>query len=112
MNEIYRPIIDGLCSRAICNYFYGEEQLIVSRQRGPVLPANGNSFWVSHRQGTWFLCTWAPSCYRLPPEADLVALCEAFLDYGSVAQSEVPLKLVDRFQLTKLSDQESEAVFV
>ncbi len=33
-------------------------QLIVSTQEGPVWPNRGNSFWLSHHQGTWYLNTW------------------------------------------------------
>ena len=37
------------------------DQLIVSAQQGPVWPNTGNSFWLSHNQGTWYLSTWLPA---------------------------------------------------
>jgi hypothetical protein len=111
MNEPYATIIDCLRSRSICTYLQSPDQLVVSRQRRPVLPSGSNSFWLSHQRGRWYLCTWAANCYALPPESDLVGLCEEFLDYASCAQSQVPPRLVDRFELTKLSHHEFEDIF-
>lgn len=111
MNEVYKPIIEGLRSRSICTYFQGEDQLVLSRQRGPVLPSRGNSFWLSNQQGIWYLGTWAPIAYSVAPETDLLGLCEEFVDVDSGAQVEVPTHIVERFQLTRLSDEEFEKAF-
>ncbi len=86
-NEVYKPIIEGLRARSVCTYFQSEDQLVVSRQRGPVLPFNGNSFWLSNQQGVWYLSTWAPIAYEVAPETDLLSLCEEFVDVGSCART-------------------------
>jgi hypothetical protein len=107
MNDVYCPIIEALRARSLSTYFQGEQQLVVSRRRDAVLPSGGNSFWLSNQRGAWYLCTWAPNCYRVPPEMDLVTLCEAFADFSLYAQGEVPPHLVERFRLTKLSIEEA-----
>lgn len=107
MNEAYLPLIEGLRASSVAAYFQSPDQLIVSRQRGAVLPFSGNSFWVSRGEGVWYLCTWAPTCYRVPPGADLIRLCAEFVDHGSAVQPRVPPSLVKRYHLTELSDEEA-----
>lgn len=111
MNDAYEFLINGLRSRGVATYFQGPEQLVVSRQRGLVLPFSGNSFWVSFHDGPWYLCTWAPTCYRLPTEKNLVDLCVEFVDYGQSAQAEVPTQLIERFGMTELSGDEFERLY-
>jgi hypothetical protein len=41
----------------------------------------------------------------------LFSLCEEFVDVGSGAQVEVPGHLVERYRLTRLSDEEFEEAF-
>src|SRR6516162_4071143 len=38
---------------------------------------HGNSFRLSVRSGRWYLITWSPVYYRVPPDADLARLCLA-----------------------------------
>jgi hypothetical protein len=52
MEEVYQSLVEGLRSRSMSCYFQGEDQLVISRQRGPVLPDAGNSFWLIHQQVT------------------------------------------------------------
>jgi hypothetical protein len=52
-----------------------EEQLIVSSQVGPVYPDRGNSFWLSRRDGVWYLSTWLPAGYRVPLDQYVGAVC-------------------------------------
>jgi hypothetical protein len=111
INEVYKPIVEGLRARSVCTYFQSEDQLVVSRQRGPVLPFNGNSFWLSNQQGVWYLSTWAPIAYKVAPETDLLRLCEEFVNVGSCAQNEVPTHIVDRLGLTRLSVEAFEELF-
>jgi hypothetical protein len=111
MNEAFKPIVEGLRSRAVRTYFQGEDQLVISRQRGSVSPFSGNSFWLSNQDEIWYLGTWAPNVYRVAPEADLLSLCEEFVNVGSSAQAEVPARIVEHFQLTRLSDEEYHSTF-
>jgi hypothetical protein len=90
-----------LRDRGISAYRQQPNQLVLSRQSGPVRPGRGNSFWICKLTGHWYVCTWAPLYYRVPAESSLVDACEAFLDVGETAQSRVPAELLSRFALTE-----------
>lgn len=107
MLEVYRPLVEELRASSVEVYFQSPDQLVISHQRGPVLPFSGNSFWVSHREGSWYLCTWFPTCYRVPHEADLVRLCADFVDHGRSAQPCIPRAMVEKYHLTELADEEA-----
>jgi hypothetical protein len=111
MNETYRPIVEGLLARSVSAYFQGEDQLVISRQCGPALPSGSNSFWITNQEGVWYLSTWSPTCYRVPPEADLVGLCEAFAHFGTQAQEAIPAEMVERFGAIRLSNEEAAELF-
>lgn len=111
MDEAYRPLIEGLRRQSIHCYFQNPDQLVISRQNDPAWPSSGNSFWVSLQRGQWYLCTWVPVCYRVPPSADLIALCSEFVDHGDSAQPKVTAELAARFQLVKLSEEETNELF-
>jgi hypothetical protein len=89
----------------------GTDQLIVSAQQGPVWPNRGNSFWVSQKEGSWFLSTWSPICYRVPADQDAVSLCCACMAVGTSAMSRVPPEIVTRFGLQQIDDREYERLF-
>jgi hypothetical protein len=107
VNESYRTLVEGLRASSVSAYFQRPDQLVISRQHGAVLPSEGNSFWVSHQEGSWYLCTWAPICYRVPPGLDLVRLCVEFVDYGRAAQWRVPSLLLEKYRLVELTDEEA-----
>lgn len=109
--EVYGPLINALNASAIQTYFQGPDQLVVSRQTGPVLPNAGNSFWVSHLEETWYIGTWVPTCYVVADQPRLIALCKEFVRFGDTAQAIVPGELVDRFGLTELFDAEVGRIF-
>src|SRR5580765_182910 len=107
----YENVIECLRRRSVKTYFQSPDQLVVSRQNGPVLPFDGNSFWISRQHGVWYLCTWAPNGYRVPPETDIVRVCEAFANFGTYAQPEVPAPMIERFGLSKLTGEEATEFF-
>jgi hypothetical protein len=111
MADAYTEVMDSLRDRSVGTRLQSPDQLVVNRQSGPVSPSDGNSFWISRQQGTWYLCTWAPNCYSVPPETDIVSLCEEFVDFGSSAQPEVPAAMIIRFGLCRLSDEDAVEVF-
>ena len=86
-------------------------QLVVSAQQGPVWPNRGNSFWLSLQDGTWYLSTWLPACYRIPADQDVVALCKACMEFGTSAMYRVPDEIIARFDLDEISDGEFERFF-
>ena len=87
-----------------------ENQLVVSCQEGAVQPNRGNSFWLSRREGAWYLSTWLPSGYQVPADRDIVALCSACMG-GTSAMYRVPAALVMQFQLRELGEDEYERLF-
>jgi len=107
----YEDLTAKLRRRSIRAYMQAEDQLVVSRQSGAPSPDAGNSFWLSQKESDWYLCTWAPRCYRVPCDADLVTLIERFVDYGGSAQGAVPPEMVELFGLVELSLDEAERHF-
>ena len=87
------------------------DQLIVSTRRGPVWPDRGNSFWLSHREGLWYLSTWLPVHYRVPANQDIVQLCSACMAASTSAMYRVPPEIITRFQLQEIDDRQYEELF-
>jgi hypothetical protein len=85
-----------------------QDQLVVSSQEGPVWPNLGNSFWLSRKQGAWYLSTWAPVGYRVPASQDILALCSECMSLGKSAMWRVPPEIISRFELQELDDAEYE----
>ena len=87
------------------------DQLVVSSQEGPVWPARGNSFWLSHRQGIWYLSTWLPAGYSIPADQDIVALCSTIMSLATTAMYRISPEIVSRFGLRELDEDEYQRLF-
>lgn len=87
------------------------DQLVISTQQGAVWPNRGNSFWLSHNEGCWYLSTWLPAYYRVPGDRDIVSLCSACMAAGSSARYRVPPDIIFRFQLQEIDDRQYERLF-
>ena len=87
------------------------DQLIVSAQAGAVWPDRGNGFWLSHSEGTWYLSTWLPVCYRVPQGQDIVGLCLACMATGTSAMYRVTPEISARFALTEIDERQYERLF-
>jgi len=87
------------------------DQLVISAQQGPVWPNGGNSFWLSHNQGHWYLSTWLPAYYRVPADRDIVSLCSTCMSVGSSAMYQIPPDIIARFQLQEIDDRQYEELF-
>jgi hypothetical protein len=111
MVDAYSQARTALGKRLICTYFQNEHQLVVSNNQGPPWPGAGNSFWISHQQGVWYLCTWVPTCYRIPSSSDVVEVCAEFVAFGSSAQAAVPQEIVEKYSLIEVSHQEASKLF-
>jgi hypothetical protein len=83
-------------------------QLVVSRQAGSVWPDRGNSFWLTHSRGTWYLGTWSSVCYRISRDQDIAALCAMCMSVGTSAMYRVPQEIVERFGLRELGEDECD----
>lgn len=106
MNDQFTEIEQALRDRQISYYCQRPGQLVLSRQRGPVWPDAGNSFWLAKLDGDWYVCTWAPYYYRVPPSSSVLDVAEAFVDVGTAAQWRVPPELITRFGLIEINDDE------
>ena len=61
--------------------------------------------------GEWYLSTWSPIGYRIPPDQDIVALCSACTSVGTSAMYRVPVDIAARFGLQELSAEEYERLY-
>ena len=109
--EAYRLLAEALAADGINCHFQTRGQLVVSSQVGPTWPNRGNSFWVAHVHGQWFLFTWVPVAYAVTASVDIAALCRKCMNYGTSAMYEVPPHLVAEYSLRELSEPEAEAVY-
>ncbi len=107
----YIALTEALASAGLTWQRNRPDQLIVSAQEGPVWPDRGNSFWLSHIQGTWYLSTWSPVCYRVPPNQDIVGLCSACMAAGTSAMYRVAPEIVARFELQEIDERQYERLF-
>jgi hypothetical protein len=110
MDDAYRQLATALAADGIRCQFQTRGQLVVSRQVGPIWPDQGNSFWVIHVGGRWYLFTWVPVGYRVPESADMAALCRTCRAHGTSAMAEVLAHIAQEFGLGKLTEDEAEAV--
>src|SRR5262245_11538029 len=108
--DSYRTLSESLVAVGLTAQQQGPDQLVVSCQEGPVWPNRGNSFWLSRKQGTWYLSTWLPAGYRVPADQDLMALCSACM-VGASAMYRVPPEVIERFRLTELTEKEYDQLF-
>jgi hypothetical protein len=108
--DSYDAVTKALAKLGLVGQMQGEDQLVVSSQEGPVWPNRGDSFWLSCKQGTWYLGTWLPAGYRVPVDQDLVALCSACMG-GASAMYRVSPEVMQRFELQELTEKEYEQLF-
>ena len=110
--DSYHSLAKSLEAVGLTAQQQGPDQLVVSCQEGPVWPNRGNSFWLSRKEGAWYLSTWSPVGYGIPADQDIVALCTACMSVENSAMCRVPSDLVSRFQLQELDDDAYERVFL
>jgi hypothetical protein len=67
---------------------------------------HGNSFRVSLKAGRWYLVTWSPIFYRVPPSEDLTALCLECLRASRSPIGRVPPEIARRYQLVEVSEED------
>lgn len=107
----YNLLAVALAAKGWTTHLRSPYQMIISSQDGPVWPDRGNSFWVSHRDGTWYLSTWAPTGYRVPRGQDMFAVCAACMSLGGSAMWRVPTEIASKFGLQELGSDEYDRVF-
>jgi hypothetical protein len=110
MSDPYEELASALAGNGIRCHFHSSGQMVVSSQVGPTWPNRGNSFWVTHIGGRWYLFTWVPIGYRVPETADMAALCRICMGFGDSAMASVPPEIARVFGLAELSEEEEEAL--
>ena len=110
-HDSHTSLTNALSAIGLTGQQQNPDMLVVSAQRGPVWPNQGNSFWLSLQSGTWYLSTWLPACYRIPGGQDVVAVCSACMEFGTSAMHRVPDDIAARFGLERISDDEFERLF-
>lgn len=110
MSDPYADLTSALASDGIRCQFQAAGQLVISRQLGSIWPDRGNSFWVTHVEGCWYLFTWSPVGYRVTEAADCAAVCRACMAFGTSAMYRVPSEIAEPFGLIELSPDEMDAV--
>ena len=111
MRQAYLRVAKRLASRSINAYFQAEDQLVISRQPDPAWANRGNSFWITYIEGQWYVGTWVPIHYKLPPNGDIVGLCAEFVDRGTAAQPTLPDDLISKYGLSHLTTEERDRFF-
>jgi len=86
--------------------FMRPRQFVAQAQVGNFWPDCGNSFWVTHVGGRWYLFTWSPVAYGVPDFADITALCRTCMAFGHCAMYTVTIEIVQQFGLVELSEKE------
>jgi hypothetical protein len=111
MTDPYKVLSAELSGDGILCQFQSRGQLIVSRQQEPFWPGKGNSFWVTHVDGHWYLFTWVPIGYRVPESTNMARLCRTCMGYGKSAMAVVPIPIMQSFGLIELSAEDADAVY-
>jgi len=107
----YNQLLDTLAGAGLIGQRNLPDQLIVSAQSGPAWPNRGNSFWLSHKEGLWYLTTWSPVHYRVPANQDIVRLCSACMAAGPSVMDRFSPELITRFGLQEIDDRQYEDLF-
>ena len=111
MSFDFDPIQQALAKRGMCSYQQQPNQLVVSRQRGPVWPDRGNSFWICRIGGEWYVSTRFMHVCRVPAEQSIIEVCEAFVDVGTQAQYRMPDELIARLSLVEIDNDEFDRLW-
>lgn len=109
--DSYEGLTEALVEIGLTGQLQNPDQLIVSSQEGPVWPNRGNSFWLSGKDDAWYLGTWLPVGYKVPPGLDILALCSACMGSAASAVWRVPEEIIAQFGLQELDETEYERLF-
>ncbi len=87
------------------------DQLSVATQQDPTCSNRKHSFWLSQSEGTWYLSTWLPVCYRVPQGQDLVSLCATCVQAGTSEKYRLRSEVLDRFKVQEIDAAQQERLF-
>src|SRR5262245_59985625 len=96
MNAVYESVIERLKGIGCRAEFHRPHQLVL-----------GNRVWIMFN-GQWFISTWTPAPYPVPPEVDIVELCEACLTVEASPFYEIPPDICRRFGISRMAWEDFE----
>jgi hypothetical protein len=99
MNPAYDPVTYQLEAKGIRAEFQRPHQLVLSGR-----------LWITWNAG-WYVSTWTPAVYPVPPDIDVVAVCEACLNWpGEDPFYVIPEPICERFGLVRMESSEFDCV--
>jgi len=105
----YEQLMGSLKVRNVVAFLQQPGQLVVAVEF-PNFPSK-NSFWVTFFKGAWYLVTWSPHAYRIPPEVDVCEVCVDVLRGSPTAIYRVDEDNVLKHRLQPLNNDEAEKLF-
>lgn len=109
MESSYKPLkslIEAAGYVAVYDHAGDVERLICASRKNHDGQPCGNSFWVSQHKGLWFLGTWVPRHYRVPPTIAVAKLCIACLSCQDRPITVVPEDILKTHRLEEISAEE------
>ena len=103
---MFEKVISDLNKAGVSSYLQGPGQLVVCTTI-PNFPTS-NSFWVTCRDGVWFISTWLPAIYRIPLTQQIADVCVAVLKSSQTAAYRISDECIRKFALEELNEREAE----
>lgn len=105
----YSDVSKSLRARGIATHSNGDNnwQMVCSTGDFWTGPFSSSSVWMAKDAESWYIVTWAPVCYRIPSEADLISVCADVLSSSPTALYRIPTDLVSKYGLIELENTPS-----
>ncbi len=100
----YLELDRSLKAKGIGCYVQGPDQLVVSDEN-PAMPST-NTFWVTHKNGHWYIGTWLPAVYLVPTDLKISDVCEIVFRSSPKAIYTIDNALAEQLKLRRLTEQE------
>jgi hypothetical protein len=100
----YRELEQFLHGKGIGSYFQNPDQFVISNAN-PAMP-NSNSFWVTKKNGEWYLGTWLPAIYHVPAGANIGNVVEIVFRSSPTSMYTIGNETVGNLKLRRLSEEE------
>ena len=85
-----------------------QDDRLVCATRGGKWGLGGNSLWVTKKSDRWYIGTWTPRIYCIPPDCNLEDVIRTVLSTDHAALYKIPQEIVDRYRLVEISFDEFE----
>jgi hypothetical protein len=102
----YHELAEGLRAKGIASHFQNSDQLVVANEN-PAMPGS-NCFWVTNKNDKWYIGTWLPAVYRVPPEQNICHVCETVFRSSPTAIYRSERALAASLKLRRLALKEIE----